>query len=66
MSMRSFFPLVPLLVLTSCKSIQIGPFADEPREQPTAPEPTWGGAGVGKSLDAGVSDAEAPVQQRGK
>jgi hypothetical protein len=63
MTTRSLALTVSLFALTACKSIQIGPFADEPREQPTAPEPDWGGAGVGKSLDAGVSDAEAPVQR---
>ncbi len=49
------------LLLTSCASAKLGPFPDEPREQPTAPEPTWGG--VGQPIDAGVSDAAAPVQR---
>ncbi len=60
MTTRTFALLFAVLV-TSCASAKLGPFADEPREQPTAPEPTWGG--VGQPIDAGASDAQAPAQR---
>lgn len=50
--------LLLALVLTSCK---LGPFPDEPVERPEAPMPSgW----IGKAqADAGVSDAESPVER---
>ena len=58
--MRKPFIAIAFL-FTACASAKLGPFPDEPREQPTAPEPTWGG--VGQPVDAGVSDAQAPAQR---
>ena len=50
--------LLIAVIFASCK---LGPFPDEPVEQPTAPLPAgWIGKG---QPDAGVSDAAAPAQR---
>jgi len=48
--------LLAAAILSSCK---LGPFPDEPVLRPTAPEPSWDGAGkpTAEAKDAGAYDA---------